>query len=135
MPPNRPVASGPPVARRDPRTRVIHGETLVDPYAWLCERDSAEVRAHLEAENAFTARSMRHAEPLVEELYRELVGRLVETDSSVPVGVDDFYYYTRTVRGQQYPIRCRRRGAGGREEVLLDLNVLGAATWLSVASR
>ena len=123
----RPAAAEPPVARRDSRVRVVHGEKLVDPYDWLRERDDPEVRAYLEAENAFTDRAMRHTEPLQEELYRELVGRLLETDSSVPVPVDDFFYYSRTVAGLQYPIHCRKRGSlEAPEEVLLDLNVLGA---------
>ncbi len=113
----------PPVARRETTTRVVHGQPLVDPYAWLRERDDPEVRAYLEAENAYTARAMRHTEPLQEELYGELVGRLQETDSSVPVRVDDYWYYSRTVEGLQYPIRCRKPGSlDAAEEVLLDLN-------------
>ncbi len=118
--------TAPPVARRDPTTRVIHGRTLVDPYHWMRDRESPEVRAHLEAENAYTARVMRHAEPLQEELYQRLVERLQETDASVPVRLDDYWYYSRTVEGRQYPIRCRKRGSlDAPEEVLLDLNTLG----------
>ncbi len=118
--------AAPPAAHRDPQTRVIHGTELVDPYHWLREKDAPRVRAHLEAENAYTARVMRHTEPLEEELYRRLVERLQETDASVPVRIDDYWYYRRTVAGQQYSIRCRKRGSlEAPEEVLLDLNTLG----------
>ncbi len=118
--------AAPPVARHDPETRVIHGTELVDPYHWLRDREAPEVRAHLEAENTYTARVMRHTEPLQEELYRQLVDRLQETDASVPVRIDDYWYYSRTVEGQQYEVRCRKRGSlDAPEEVLLDLNTLG----------
>ena len=117
----------PPVARRDPRIRVVHGETLSDPYEWLRERDSLEVRSYLEAENAYTESSMQATEALQETLYRELLSRIQEDDCSVPVAIDDFYYYSRTLEGQQYRIHCRRRGSlDAPEEVLLDLNALGA---------
>ncbi len=129
------AAAVPPVARREPRARVIHGETLVDPYDWLRRRDDPEVRAYLEAENAFTERSMRHTRPLQEELYRELVGRLKETDSSVPVRIDDFEYFTRTEKGKQYKIHCRRRGPEAPEEILLDLNALaGGSGYLALGA-
>ena len=120
------VEAAPPVARRDPMTRVIHGRELVDPYHWLRDRDAPEVRAYLEAENAYTARAMRHTEDLQEELFRQMVGRLKQTDASVPVRVDDYWYYSRTVEGLQYSIRCRKHGSlEAPEEVLLDLNALG----------
>ncbi len=116
----------PPVARRDPEIRVIHGQELVDPYHWLRERDAPEVRAYLEAENAYSERVMRHTEGLQDELYRQMVGRLKQTDASVPVRIDDYWYYSRTVEGLQYSIHCRKLGSlEAPEEVLLDLNALG----------
>ncbi|MCP3962863.1 MAG: S9 family peptidase [bacterium] len=119
------VACEAPVARRDPRTSEIHGETLVDPYHWLRERDDPEVQAYLEAENAYTASEMRRTEALQQELYRELVGRMREDDVTVPIRVDEYLYYSRTEKGQQYPIRCRKHGSSSAvEEVLLDLNAL-----------
>ena len=63
--------------------------------------------------------------PLEETLYREMLGRIKQTDVSVPARRGDYYYLTRTVEGQQYPILCRRKGsADGPEEVLLDCNEL-----------
>lgn len=120
------LQTAPPVARRDPAIREIHGHKLVDPYHWMRDRDVPEVRAHLEAENAYAEGVMRSAEPLHQELYRHLVERLQETDESVPVRRDDYWYYSRTVEGLQYTIRCRKHGSlDAPEEVLLDLNSLG----------
>ena len=116
-----------PVARRDSHVRRIHGETLVDPYHWLSERDSPEVLEYLEAENRHTAAAMRHTEDLQSELFHEMLSRLLEDDITVPVRIDDYFYYSRTEKGSQYPIRCRKLGSlEAAEEVLLDLNELAA---------
>ena len=107
---------------------MVHGDQLIDPYDWLRQRDAPQVNAYLEAENAFTDGSMRHTEALQEKLFNELVGRVRETDATVPAQLDDYFYYSRTVQGLQYPIHCRRQGSlESPEEVLLDLNTLGAA--------
>ena len=83
--------------------------------------------AYLEAENRYTGAVMRHTEALQEQLYQEMRGRIKETDLSVPERVDDYFYYTRTEAGGQYPIFCRRHGSlEAPEEVLLDQNPLAA---------
>jgi oligopeptidase B len=115
----------PPVARIVPRIEITHGETRVDNYYWLRDRSDPEVIAYLEAENRHAQAVMRHTEGLQEQLYRELRGRIQETDLSVPERVDAYFYYTRTEAGRQYPIFCRRRGnLEGPEEILLDQNPL-----------
>lgn len=115
----------PPVASSNLQVTRIHDVELADPYAWMRERESPEVLAHLEAENAYTERIMAHTEKLREALYREMVGRIQETDQTVPVRIDDHFYYSRTVEGLQYPIHCRKVGSlEAPEEVLLDLNEL-----------
>ena len=117
----------PPVARSVPRVHTVHGESRIDEYFWLRNREDPEVIAHLEAENRYTERVMRHTEPLQELLYQELRGRIKEADLSVPTREDGWLYYTRTEAGAQYPIFCRRRDEdGAAEEVLLDLNQLAA---------
>ncbi len=117
----------PPRAHREPRRTSIHGIELTDPYAWLSRREDPRVRAYLEAENAYTACSTRHTEPLRQRLFEEMRGRIQETDVSVPVRIDGFEYYSRIAEGQQYRVYCRRRGgADAAEEVLLDLNQLAA---------
>lgn len=127
LPPGADVGSAPPVARVEPRVHTVHGETRVDEYFWLRERSDPQVIAYLEAENSYTGAVMRHTEPLQERLYQEMRGRIKETDLSVPEQVDDYFYYTRTEAGRQYPILCRKRGGlEASEEILLDQNPLAA---------
>ena len=75
----------PPVATTLVQRTELHGDTRVDPYAWLRDRDDPEVIAYLEAENAYTADMMRHTEPLQEALYQEMLARIKEDDASAPV--------------------------------------------------
>jgi oligopeptidase B len=114
-----------PVAKVVPQKLTKHGDTRIDPYHWLRDKSRPEVLEYLRAENRYTEAVMKPTEPLQEKLYQELLGRIKETDLSVPERIGDFYYYSRTVKGQQYPILCRKRGSlEGAEEVLLDLNAL-----------
>ena len=117
----------PPIARVERRVHTLHGETRTDEYFWLRDRSDPAVIAYLEAENRYTGAVMRHTEALQEQVYQEMRGRIKETDLSVPERVDDYFYYTRTEAGGQYPILCRRRGSlDALEEVLLDQNPLAA---------
>ncbi len=118
------VPRQPPIAATHPVTIVRHGETFVDPYAWLRERDTPAVREYLAAENAWAEAAMAPQRATADQLFHELVGRIRETDLSVSVRRGAWWYYSRTVEGLQYPIHCRRRGEDGPEEVLLDLNHL-----------
>jgi oligopeptidase B len=113
----------PPVAPRRPSLTRIHGETLIDEYAWLRDRDDPAVRAYLEAENAYADAVLERTLPLRRRLYAEMLSRIQETDQSVPTRKGEFLYYARTEQGRQYPILCRR-GPGGAEAVTLDLNEL-----------
>jgi oligopeptidase B len=115
----------PPAARREPKVDVVHGEKRADEYFWLRRKEDPEVRAYLEAENAYTDLVMKPTVPLQEALYSEMLGRIKETDLTVPYRKGDFFYYSRTEKGKQYPIHCRRRGnLDAREEVFLDGNEL-----------
>jgi len=115
----------PPVARCGPQVTTLHGERWVDDYFWLRARESPQVRAYLEAENAYTQAVMAPTEALQRALYDEMVGRIQETDVTVPARRGDYSYYRRTEAGRQYPRYVRRRlVAGAREETVLDLNVL-----------
>ncbi|WP_218080697.1 S9 family peptidase [Anthocerotibacter panamensis] len=115
------VSPPPPKAQVIPRVYSVHSATYTDPYFWLRERDNPEVIAYLEAENAY-AEAFVHPEPQ-QHLYQELVGRIQETDLSVPVRLDHYAYYARTETDRQYAILCRQAD-GASEEVLLDLNQL-----------
>jgi len=118
-------APQPPVAKRHMVEHVIHGERRTDDYAWLREKKNPEVIACLEAENAYTDAVVKGTEAFQETLYQEMLGRIQQTDLSVPYRLRGYLYFTRTEEGKQYPIHCRRRDAeGSPEDVLLDLNEL-----------
>jgi len=117
----------PPVAATIPHEDTVAGVPWSDPYFWLRDdkRQRPEVLAYLHSENAYTEAMTRRTRPLQDSLYREMVGHIKETDLSVPELIDGSFYYTRTRKGKQYPIFCRKRGSlTAREEVLLDENVV-----------
>jgi oligopeptidase B len=115
----------PPLARREPVESVVHGDRRVDHYAWLRQKENPAVIAYLEAENAYTETILRPTEQFQEALYQEMLGRIQQTDLSVPYRLRGYLYFTRTEEGKQYPIHYRRREASGSlDELLLDLNLL-----------
>ncbi|MER7888808.1 S9 family peptidase [Micromonospora sp. NPDC094482] len=127
-----------PTAKRVPSERTHHGDTVVDEYAWLATKDDPETIAYLTAENAYTEARTAHLAGLRTELFEEIRRRTQETDLSVPTRKDGYWYYSRTVEGQQYGVQCRRAVRDGEteppvsvdgapldgEEVLLDGNLL-----------
>src|SRR5258705_8571101 len=119
----------PPVAKIVPHSMTVHGDTRIDNYFWLRDRKDPDTIAYLEAENAYTKEKLQRTEELQVSLYSEMLGRIQQTDLSVPVKRDEYFYYTRTEEGKQYPIHCRKKGStqtleAATEEVLLDLNAL-----------
>src|SRR5271170_6971385 len=115
----------PPVARRQPVEHVLHGDRRVDSYAWLREKENPEVIAYLHAENAYTDAALQDTIGFQEQLYNEMLGKILQTDLSVPYRLRGYLYFTRTAEGKQYPIHCRRRDdEAAPEELLLDRNVL-----------
>jgi oligopeptidase B len=115
----------PPVAKKIPRITALHGDTLQDDYFWLREKDNPKVLAYLREENAYTDELMKPAEAFQEALYQEMLARIKEDDSSVPYRRGAYFYYSRTEKGKQYPIYCRKAGGlDAPEEVTLDLNAL-----------
>ena len=103
----------PPVARREPVEHVLHGDRRVDHYAWLRHKENPEVIAYLKAENAYTDVILKPTEALQEKLYQEMLGRILQTDLSVPYKLRGYLYFTRTEEGKQYAFHCRRREAEG----------------------
>ena len=99
--------ASPPVARKIPAERVHHGDTVIDDYEWLRDKENPEVIAYLEAENAHTEEATGHLAGLRETLFDEIKARTLETDLSVPVRDGGFWYYTRTTEGSQYGVHCR----------------------------
>jgi len=118
-----PKAATPPEAKRETHSYVLHGDTIADDYFWMKDKKNPEVIKYLEAENAYTAAAMKPTEPLQEALYKEFLGRIKQTDLSVPYRNRGYWYYSRTEAGKQYPIHCRKKGSmDAAEEVLLDGN-------------
>jgi oligopeptidase B len=97
----------PPIAARKPVERVHHGDTFIDDYEWLRNKTDPEVIGYLEAENAYTEAHTAHLEPLRQQIFDEISTRTKQTDLSVPSRRGGYWYYSRTVEGQQYPIHCR----------------------------
>ncbi len=119
------IVAQPPIARRQQTVNTFHGYRLTDDYAWLREKTSPEVIAFLEQENAYTRAVMKNTEELQANLYDEMLSHIKETDVSVPFRDRDYFYYSRTEQGAQYPIYCRKRGSlEAEEEVILDMNQL-----------
>jgi oligopeptidase B len=115
----------PPVARREPVETILHGDRRIDNYAWLRDKQSPEVLAYLNAENAYTDAVLHGTEAFQEKLYQEMLGRIQQSDLSVPYRLRGYLYFSRTEEGKQYPIHCRQLDADGSpEELLLDLNAL-----------
>jgi oligopeptidase B len=105
---------------------VRHGATVNDDYFWLREKTNPKVVQYLDAENAYTEAMTKNIQPFADALYKEMLGRIKQTDLSVPTPRHGYLYYSRTEEGKQYPIQCRRKGnMEASEEVLLDLNELG----------
>jgi oligopeptidase B len=132
-----PAKVTPPVAKKIPKTTQINGVTLVDNYAWMREKSNPEVKAYLEGENAYTEAVMKPTEGLQKKLYGEMLGRIKETDVDVPYREGDYFYYSRTEAGKQYPIYCRKKGSlDGQEEVMLDVNEMAKGQkFMAVGAR
>jgi oligopeptidase B len=115
----------PPMAPKHPVEITTHGDVRVDEFAWMRDRENPETISYLEAENAYVESMMAHTEQLQQTLYDEMLGRIKQTDLSVPYRDGPFYYYSRTVEGLAYSIRCRKRGSlDAPEEIWLDENLL-----------
>ena len=114
----------PPRAERRNTIRTLHGETVVDPFAWLRDRSNPDLIRHLEAENAHTAAVLAPTVPLQEEIFDEIKSRTLETDLAVPARRGDWWYTTKTEEGKSYAIWVRMYGAvDAEEQLILDENV------------
>ena len=134
----------PPIAAKRPVEQCYHDRTRVDEYDWLREKESPEVTAYLEAENAWTEQRTAHLADLRQTIFDEIKARTRETDLSVPHRIRGYWYYGRSFEGREYGASCRvpvtdpsdwtppqpaedcspDQPALPGEEVLLDLNRL-----------
>ncbi|MGN9788371.1 S9 family peptidase [Nonomuraea sp. ZG12] len=137
----------PPVAKKVPAERTHHGDTVIDEYAWLTNKEDPDTIAYLEAENAFLKERTAHLADLQEQVFQEIKGRTQETDLSVPSRKGGWWYFSRTEEGKQYAISCRVPADGDtppeitvgerleHEQVILDGNELaGDSPFFSVGT-
>jgi oligopeptidase B len=128
----------PPVAPKRPKRTEQLGRTRIDDYAWMKDDDwqkvmrdpkvlRADIRTHLQAENAYTAAMLKSTEPLQAQLFEEMKARIKEDDASVPTSDGPWEYYSRYEKGAQHPVYARRRlqaSGQGAEQVLIDSDAL-----------
>jgi len=115
----------PPSAQKIPQKLSKHGDTRIDNYFWMKERDSKNVLEYIAAENAYVKSAMGNANEIAEDLFKEMKKRIKEDDSTVPYKKGEFFYYARYEKGKEYAIYCRKKGnLSGPEEVILDVNEL-----------
>ena len=137
----------PPEAKKVPTERTHHGDTVIDEYAWLTDKEDPDTIAYLEAENAFLKQETAHLAEIQEQVFQEIKGRTQETDLSVPSRKGAWWYFSRTEEGKQYGISCRVPADGDTppeitvadrlpgEEVILDGNELaGESEFFSVGT-
>ena len=93
------TALQPPLARREPVEHLLHGDRRIDHYAWLRQKDNPEILAYLEAENAYTDAILKPTEAFQEKLYQEMLGRILQTDLTVPYRLRGYFYFTHTEEG------------------------------------
>jgi oligopeptidase B len=116
-------AATPPAAKKVPHKFEKFGHVRVDDYYWMHQRDNPEVKAYLEAENAYAETMMAPLKGFQETLFNEFKTRIKQTDTTAPYLRDGYYYYTRTEQDRQYPIHCRKQGSlEAAEQVVLDVN-------------
>ncbi|MBT1161557.1 MULTISPECIES: S9 family peptidase [Bifidobacterium] len=97
----------PPAAKRIPHERTFHGDTFTDPYEWMRDKDSPDVREYVAAQNQYCDARMAGLAGLRSTLFGELKSRIQQTDMSVPTRMNGYWYFARTVEGQQYGLQCR----------------------------
>jgi oligopeptidase B len=112
-----------PIAKIVKKELTKHGDTRQDNYYWLNQRENPEVVSYLEAENAYAKSMMSHTDAFQEKLFKEMTGRIPQTDKSVPYLENGYFYYTRFEEGKEYPLYCRKKGTlDAPEEIMLDVN-------------
>ncbi|MEC7653896.1 MAG: S9 family peptidase [Bacteroidota bacterium] len=121
-----------PDVKQVPHTTEIHDIKLEDPYYWMRLSDeqkeakepdaqTADVIDYLNRENEYKDKVLAPTQKLQEDLYEEIVGRIVKDDESVPVKLRGYWYYSRFEKGNEYAFSCRKKGTmDAEEEILLN---------------
>lgn len=115
----------PPTLKKLAKELTKHGDTRIDPYYWLNDRENPEVIAYLEQENAYYESITEHTNDLKEQLFQEMKSRIKEDDSSVPYKYNGYWYATRFELGKEYPIFTRKfKTEDAPEEIMVDCNIM-----------
>ena len=115
----------PPDASPKNKELSIHGDTRIDPYYWLNEREDPEVIQYLEDENSYTKAVLSSTVKMQKQLFEEMKVRIKEDDSSVPYFLNEYWYIRRYEKGKDYPIFTRKhKTLNAPEEIMLDVNEL-----------
>ncbi len=122
----------PPVAKKEAKVLKIHGYEITDNYAWMRDRETnknPEIIKYLEAENAYTEAHMGPHKAFADNLYKEMLGRIKQDDTTVPYRMGEYWYFTKTAEGKQYATYLRGKSKDGKDaEVLLDVNAMAEGT-------
>ena len=129
----------PPVAKKEAKVLKIHGYEITDNYAWMRDRETnknPEIIKYLEAENAYTEAHMGPHKAFADNLYKEMLGRIKQDDTTVPYRMGEYWYFTKTAEGKQYATYLRGKAKDGKDaEILLDVNKMAEGTkYFSVAN-
>ena len=128
----------PPIANKNPHLSHIHGQERLDDYHWMRLSDeqknadspdshTQEVLDYLNAENAYTEEQMKDTKDFQEDLFNEIVGRIKQTDMSVPFYKNGYHYISKFEEGKEYAIHTRKeKSIENEEELLIDENILAA---------
>ena len=113
----------PPIAKKNPKELISHGDVRVDDYFWLNERDNGEVLDYLHLENDYFEKMTAHTKKLENKLYEEMRSRIKEDDESVPYKYNGYWYIVKYETGKDYPIYTRKKETlEAKEELLFDCN-------------
>ena len=114
-----------PIAQKIDKKLEMHGDTRIDPYFWMNERENPSVLQYLEEENAYADAVMKDTESLQEILFEEMKARYKKDDESLPYFFNEYWFYVRYEEEKEYPIFCRKHfSLDNNEEIVLDVNTL-----------
>ena len=113
----------PPISKKIPSQYIVHNDTVIDNYYWMRDKNAPEVINHLYAENAYADNTMKQSSFLQKVLYEEFKSRRKETFTSRAVKRKEYIYYTKTEKGKEYAVNCRKKDTTNAVEVIiLDMN-------------
>jgi len=113
----------PPKAKKIAKELLVHGETRIDDYYWMNDREHPDVIKFLEDENEYNEKMTAHTQEFQKDLFEEMKSRIKEDDASVPYKDNGYWYYARFEKGKDYPIYARKKESlEAPEEILFNVN-------------